>query len=477
MYTVIDKEYIRKKHFVEGWSIRRISKELKLARQTVRKMLGDGNIPKYNLSQERPSPIMDPFKEIIVNILKEDETAPRKQRHNAVRIYERLRDEYGFMGGASTARRYVSKLKKAPAECFLMLEANPGEQIQVDFGHAQVDMDGKRIGIHIFCMRLKFSNVPFVIAYPTERLEAFLEGHVQGFAYFGGVPKEGLYDNATTQVVKVLEGPDREEHQWFSSLRSHYLFDSHFCRPAKGNEKGSVESLVKYVRNHALVPVPAFNNWEELNAHLLQWCDQEREKHHEKWIIEQLNLRPLPETRFSSARPTSVVASPYSLVTIDRNRYSVPCRFTGQALVAKAFVDRIEVSTGLEIVAVHPRSYRRNEVIMELEHYLPILERKPHAVTHATVVRRLPKPFTELREYMTSRHNQGYKDFLAVLLLLREHTLMEISGTIEALGKEHATAASIHQKLSPIVQIVQTEDVATTVNDTECYDKILVGVG
>lgn len=238
-----------------------------------------------------------------------------------------------------------------------------------------------------------------------------------------------------------------------------------------------MESLVKYVRNHALVPVPAFNNWEELNAHLLQWCDQEREKHHENWNIEQPALRSLPETSFSSARPTSVVTSPYSLVTVDRNRYSVPCQFTGRTLVAKAFVDRIEVSSQLEIVAVHPRSYRRNEVIMELEHYLPILERKPHAVTHATVVRRLPKPFTELREYMVSRHSRGYKDFLAVLLLLREHTLGDIAGTIKELGKEQATASAIHQKLSPVIEIQQTEDVATTINDMECYDKILVGVG
>jgi transposase len=170
MYTVIDKEYIRKKHFVEGWSIRRISKELKIARQTARKMLEDGEIPKYNLSQARPSPVMDPFREVILNILKEDEKAPIKQRHNAVRIYERLRDEYGFTGGASTARRYVSKLKKTPAECFLMLEANAGEQIQVDFGHAQVDMNGKRISIHLFCMRLKYSSVPFVVALSNRKV-------------------------------------------------------------------------------------------------------------------------------------------------------------------------------------------------------------------------------------------------------------------------------------------------------------------
>lgn len=190
MYTVIDKEYIRKKHFIEGWSIRRIHRELKIARQTIRKMLEDGEIPKYRLTEPRPSPVMDPFHEIIVDMLEEDQKAPKKQRHNAERIYERLRDEYKFTGGCSTVRRYVSKLKKRPEECFIMLEANAGEQVQVDFGHAQVDMGGKRIEVHLFCMRLKFSSVPFVIAFPTERLEAFLEGHVQGLLTLAGFLKK-----------------------------------------------------------------------------------------------------------------------------------------------------------------------------------------------------------------------------------------------------------------------------------------------
>ena len=156
-------------------------------------------------------------------------------------------------------------------------------------------------------MRLKYSQVPFVMAFPTERLEAFLEGHVQGLAYFGGVPKQGLYDNAKTQVVKILEGPKREEHEWFSSLRSHYLFDSHFCRPRHGNEKGAVENLVKYVRQHALVPVPSFDSWEELNAFLLKWCDQEKDKHQVEWAKEQQALRPLPSIESVWSRLTALV--------------------------------------------------------------------------------------------------------------------------------------------------------------------------
>jgi transposase len=145
---------------------------------------------------------------LVENILQEDKIAPVKQRHTSARIFERLTDEYGFAGGESTVRHYVRKLKVPEAECFLKLEANPGEQMQIDFGHAEVLINGDRVKVCFFCMRFKYSLVPFVIAFPTERLEAFLEGHVRGFMYFGGIPKEGLYDNATTQVVKV-QGPRR----------------------------------------------------------------------------------------------------------------------------------------------------------------------------------------------------------------------------------------------------------------------------
>ena len=160
---MIDKEYIRKKHFLEGWSIHELSRQLKISRQTVRKMLKDGEIPKYNRQVPKPCPVMDPFREVIESILKMDETAPVKQRHTAARIFTRLHEEFDFNCGESTVRRYVRNLKKTKNECFLLLEANPGEQMQIDFGHAEVDISGKRVTSHLFCMRLKNSGVPFVV--------------------------------------------------------------------------------------------------------------------------------------------------------------------------------------------------------------------------------------------------------------------------------------------------------------------------
>jgi transposase len=478
MYGMIDKEYVRKKHFIDGWSIRRLSTQLKIARQTVRKLLVDAEIPVYIRQQERPCPVMDPYRGVIEEWLEADKTAPVKQRHTAARIYERLTDGYGFTGGESTVRHYMRKLRGTQSECYLKLEANPGEQMQIDFGHAEVNLNGERTKVCLFCMRLKYSLVPFVIAFPTERLEAFLEGHVRGFAYFGGVPKEGLYDNATTQVVKVLAGSEREEHAWFSSLRAHYLFDSHFCQPAHGNEKGTIESLVKYVRSRTLVPVPSFSSWDELNAYLLRWCDRERTKHAEAWETEQAVLRPLPKAVFSSARPVPVKVNSYALATVDRNQYSVPCQYTGQMIMAKAYVDRIDLIVGNAVVATHTRCYRRGEVQMEISHYLTALERKPHAVTNASVVRQLPPIFGKLRTHMTQVHSRGYKDFLLVLLLLREHSLSELTTALESMDLAEVTASAVQQRLNPaITHAHEAHRIVTTTDHVTQYDRLLQEVG
>lgn len=482
MHKMVDKEYIRKLHFLEGWSVRKISRQLPVSRPTIRKMLLDEEIPKYRLENQRPCPVMDPYRPIIEQWLREDKLAPPKQRHNAARVFERLQDEYGFTGASSTVRRTVAQLRQSVPEVFIPLTAAPGEQVQVDFGHAHVILGGVDTKACLFCMRLKYSQVPYVIAFPTERLEAFLEGHVQGFAYLGGVPREGLYDNAKTQVVKILEGPQREEHERFSSLRAHYLFDSHFCRPRHGNEKGAVENLVKYVRNHVLVPVPRYESWEELNASLLMWCNKEKDKHRAEWEEEQQALRPLPARPFNAARPLAVKVSRYSLVVVDRNRYSVPTEYVGQNLLAKAYVNRIEILDRSHVVATHARYYDRGHTSLQLEHYLSALERKPHAITHATVVRQLPQPFQQVRERMERAHSTGYKDFLKVLLLTQEYSLENVCQAITAIGPFQASDTSLRQYLNAETCPISKDplQISTkpliTVTDTQRYDQLLQGV-
>jgi transposase len=340
---MVDKEYIRKKRLIEGWSIRKISRNLGIARQTVRKALENSNIPQYNLTKEKPSPVLDPYKDIILNWLEEDKSAPRKQVHTARRIYHRLVDEYGFTGGESTVRRYVGLLKQSRVEMFIPLAANWGEQAQVDWGRAKAYIAGKLTEVSLFCLRMKSSLVPFVWAFPTEKLEAFLEGHKLAFEWLNGVPETLIYDNPKTAVTRILKGPFREEHKVFSSLKAHYLFDSDFCNPASGNEKGTVENLVKYVRRNALVPVPRVKSINELNQILIAWCEKQRRLRHKDWEQEQSGLRELPSVPFKCATTKMISSSRLLLFQFDRNYYSVPVNYGNRNLRIEAFVDRIEV--------------------------------------------------------------------------------------------------------------------------------------
>jgi len=428
---MVDVEYIRKLHYMEGWSIRRISDRLGYARQTVRKALASAEMPRYRLRQPRPSPVMDPYEEVILGWLEADKDAPPKQRHTARRIYARLVEEYGFAGAESTVRRYVNRLRQREPEAFIPLTAVWGEQAQVDWGRAKVMMAGKETEVCLFCLRMKRSKVPFVRAFPTERLEAFLEGHRAAFEWLGGVPRDVLYDNAKTAVVKILAGPERKEQQLFSSMRAHYLFNSHFCRPGEAHEKGAVENLVGYVRRNTLVPLPAFDDLSSLNEHLLNWCERERERHKDDWQKERAALQPLAFRPFRCSISHMAKVNKLALVTHDRVRYSVPTQYVGRVLRLEVSADQVEAWSGHECVAHHRRSYRRGDTVLQLTHYLNALERKPRAVLNATVVRELPDIYATVRQILCAGSKDGYREFCNLLLLHREFTAEQIEAALK----------------------------------------------
>lgn len=431
MLGMVDIEYIRKKHFIEGWKIRKISRNLGISRQTVRKALKSSEIPRYTLTQAKPCPVLDPYKAIIEEWLEQDKAAPKKQRHTARRIYQRLRDEHGYEGSEPTVRRYVRILKQQKTEEFVPLSADWGEQAQVDWGRAKVYLDGKLTEVCLFCLRLKASLVPFVWASPTEKLEAFLEGHKRAFEWLGGVPASLVYDNPKTAVTKILKGPHRQEHTIFSSLKAHYLFDSDFCNPRRGNEKGTVENLVKFVRQNTMVPVPSFKSLEELNRYLLAWCEQERQKRLADWEQERQSLMPLPSMPFKCSVTHMVSTSNLLLFQVDRNHYSVPAGYGNRNLRVEAFVDRIEVYDSAKLLTVHKRCYGRGEKVMKLEHYLPILAIKPRAAKNALVVRKLPEVYQQLRIHLCRQNPEGYREFAKILLLNQEFSFENVLKAVE----------------------------------------------
>lgn len=485
MLEVIEIEFIRKKHYVEGWSIRKISRNLKFSRQSVRKALKSSEVPRYRRTRPRPCPVMGQYQDVISSWLREDAAAPAKQRHTAKRIYDRLREEYGFSGGESTVRGYVRKLRAKTKETYVPLTAGGGEQAQVDWGQAVVGIGGVRKVINLFCMRVRASGVCFAQAFPTERLEAFLAGHVAAFEWLGGVPAECVYDNPKTAVVKILAGPYRREHEYMSSLRAHYLFDSVFCNPARAHEKGAVENLVGYVRRNALVPVRDFASWEDLNAHILAWCDRDREQRTE-WPDEQAALRSLPPTPFDCAIVQMAAVSKTALVQFDRNRYSVPCQWTGQDVRVMATWSHVRITAAERVLAVHARSYGRKETVVDIEHYLPVLAAKPRAAKNALAVRRLGGPWDQARELLCRSRLDGYRELTAILLLLAEYPSADVTSALEqALSLGKPTAAVVRQLLlnaghhtpPPVPVSASLAACSVIPPDLSRYDTLVTGVG
>ena len=434
MLKMVDVEFIKVRHAREGWSIREISRRTGWSRQAIRKALrAPAAPPRYALSAPRPSPVMGPYLPLVRQWLAEDEDAPPKQRHTARRIYERLVTEHGFSGSEVTVRKAVARLRGArPArEACVPLAAPFGRVAQADFGSAVVTIAGERTEVALFCLRLKASGAPFVVAYPTERLEAFLAGHVEAFAFFGGVPAEVWYDNARTAVTKILAGPRREEHERLSALRAHYLFASSFCTPGRGHEKGSVEHLVGYVRRNALVPYTRpFADLAALNRHLRAWCERERLRQGETWERERAALRALPAHPFSPSVSRPVVAGKTALVSLDRVRYSVPVVCAGATLRAESFVDHVEIYRGSEVVARHARSYARGGTVLELAHYLDAFARKPRAALSCAALAGADPVFVRARDLALAAPD-GHRRFAEILLLGRELGLERLAGALE----------------------------------------------
>ena len=242
MLDVQHYERIRRAYHVEEKRMRQIEREYGHSYWTIRKALKHSSPPGYRLKGERGSPVLGPYKAQIDALLATEKDLPRKQRYTGTKIYEIIQAS-GYVGAESTVRRYVGQrrgLMRRP-QVYLPLEFDPGEDAQIDWGEAWVKMKGEMISVQLFVLRLCYSRKIFVMAFPTQRQEAFFAAHVAGFAYLGGVPRRIAYDNLTTAVYKILKQGEREEQKGFVALRSHYLFESRFCTPGQGNEKGRVE--------------------------------------------------------------------------------------------------------------------------------------------------------------------------------------------------------------------------------------------
>src|SRR6476620_9684359 len=278
---------------------------------TLKKILAHDEPPGYRQSQPRTKRKLEPFLPIIQQILVDDRQAPKKQRHTAQRIFERLRDEHGFQGGKTVVKDAVRAWKQSHREVFLPLSHPPGEA-QVDFGEATIRLAGQETKVALFVMTLPYSGAIFLQAFPRECTETFLEGHRRAFEHFGGVPRRISYDNSAIAVIEVLSGRERKLTKEFLRLQSHYLFREHFCLVRRAQEKGHVERLLGFARRTFLVPVPHVDSLESLNQALRERCLRDLDERTrgepcfkgELLAEDQAAFLPLPRQSFEARRVT-----------------------------------------------------------------------------------------------------------------------------------------------------------------------------
>jgi transposase len=442
---------IRRRVLTGQISKRQACLEYDLHWQTLKKILSSEEPPGFRLKSPRAKPKLGPFLPIVHQILEADRTAPKKQRHTATRIVERLRAEHGYAGCSSIVRAAVAEWRQGQAEVFVPLAHPPGEA-QVDFGFAEAVIAGEEVTAALFVMTLPHSDAFFVRAYPKECTESFQDGHVKAFEHFGGVPTRISYDNSKVAVASITGPKGRTPTREFLRLASHFLFDYRFCRVRRPNEKGHVEAMVGFARRNFLVPVPEAESWEALNADLAKRCDEDLDRRvrgkgqtkRELLEAERATLRPPPGNAFEPRRMEMADANSLSLVRFDGNDYSVPTAYAHHPITVVGGLDEVRLVCHDRLVARHQRQWGKERVTFDPVHYLALLERKPGAFDHARPLEEwdLPGPFALLRRRCEAAWGDaGVRHFIQVLRLLEKHPLADLTAAVERALAINATTA------------------------------------
>lgn len=427
-------EQIRREYEHGNGTIIGTANKFGVHRRTVRQAI-ECALPRERKKPDRKRTKFDAVKGFIERILRDDQRAPRKQRHTAHRIFSRLQTELPEAEVAErSVRQYVEEIRRqiglAKREVFVPQHYEYGAEAQVDWYEATVELNGVKQILQFFCLRAAASGAAFHRAYIRATQSAFLEAHEKAFEHFGGVFHRLRYDNLKAAVKRVLRGSHREETTRFIAFRSHYGFEASFCNPYSGHEKGGVEGEVGRFRRNHLVPVPQFDSLDELNQWLLEECRRDEQRFIEGrelsvaagLVFERAALLPKPAELFDLAEECFPLVDTKGCIRVKTNLYSTPLRPLTRVRV-RLLPTKVEVWAAGKPVAVHERSFLKRQEVYSLEHYLDVLERKPGAFSGSKPLHqwriegRWTVEFDRLWEQLQSHHGASRGTRLMIELL------------------------------------------------------------
>ena len=484
---------IRRLRLRDGLSISEICRRTGLARNTVKRWLkaGVGAAPKYRRTEG--ATVLQPYEARLRQWLEADVRRAKRDRRTALALFGQLK-QLGFDGSYSRVSEFVRRWRAEGAtsakSAFIPLKFALGEAFQFDWSEESLLIGGLHRKLLVAHTKLCASRAFLLVAYPTQSHEMLFDAHARAFRVFGGVPKRGIYDNMKTAVDKVGVGKRRIVNTRFAAMAAHYLFEPDFCNVAAGWEKGVVEKNVQDSRRRVWQDAAhqRFGSFAELNVWLEARCqalwsalpypDVEHLTIADALTIERDALMPMVPAFDGYVEAVATVSST-SLVSIERNKYSVPCAFANHKLSVRLYPDRIEAHDDEGLVALHERRFERGEVRYDWRHYIPLVERKPGALRNGAPFDGLPAPLQQLRTALL-KHLGGDRLMAEVLACVPRHGLEAVVVAAELIVTAGNTSAEhIKNVLSRLQEATLPAVVETTLTvhepplaDAGRYDRL-----
>ena len=420
---------IRRLYFRDGVSINEIARRTSLSRNTIKRWLKapQGATPKYRRREVLTK--LTPFAAALQQALESDAHRPRHQRRTARALHAQLKAE-GYAGGYTRLTDFIRDWRQREGQAvarraFVPLQFELGDAFQFDWSEEGLVVGGIYRRLQVAHLKLCASRAFWLVAYPSQGHEMLFDAHTRSFAALGGVPRRGIYDNMKTAVDRVKKGKGRVVNARFAVMCAHYLFDADFCNVASGWEKGVVEKNVQDSRRRIWQDAGQrrFSSWVELNTWLAERCralwSELRHPEHSQFSVaellehEQSHLMPMPEP-FDGYVENPARVSSTCLVSVQRNRYSVPCELAGQMISTRLYPTRVDVVAGDTLVASHERLSDRGQTRYDWQHYIPLVQRKPGVLRNGAPFADLPAALQRLQQALLRR--QGGDRVMAQVL-------------------------------------------------------------